>query len=58
MGAEISSDALHSQVAGPIHHYNVEQANKANGLRGTIAARDLPTVQPEVLRQEAVSYCL
>jgi hypothetical protein len=37
---------------------NVEQANKANGLRSTIAAPDLPTYQPEVLRQEAVSYCL
>ena len=35
-----------------------ELANKAKDLRGSIAARDLRTDQPEGLRQDAVSYCL
>ncbi len=40
-----------------IHHYNGELANKANGLRSSIAACNLCTVQPEALRQVVVSYC-
>ncbi|MCT0249053.1 hypothetical protein [Synechococcus sp. CS-205] len=35
-----------------------ELANKAKDLRGSIAARDLRSAQPEGLRQDAVSYCL
>jgi len=58
VGLELKEDLQPERHRDPIHHYNVEQANKANGLRSTIAARDLPTDQPEVLRQEAVSYCL
>jgi predicted Zn-dependent protease len=35
-----------------------ELANKAKGLRGCIASRDLRAEQPEGLRQDAVIYCL
>ena len=35
-----------------------ELANKAKELRGSIAARDLRSEQPDGLRQDAVSYCL
>jgi hypothetical protein len=35
-----------------------ELANKAKDLRGSIAARDLRSAQPDGLRQDAVSYCL
>ncbi len=35
-----------------------ELANKAKGLRSSIAARDLRADKPDGLRQDAVSYCL
>jgi Flp pilus assembly protein TadD len=39
------------------HPYG-ELANKAREVRGSIAARDLRTDQPQGLRQDAVNYCL